>query len=49
MWVGYATGAALMATGIILWVLEPDEPGISAGVAPAATGDGLVFSVGGRW
>ena len=49
MWTGYAVGAALMATGVILWVLEPDEPGATAAVSPTPDGQGMVFGVTGRW
>jgi TolB-like protein len=49
MWTGYAVGAALMVTGIILWVLEPDEPGATATVSTTPDGQGMVFGVTGRW
>jgi hypothetical protein len=49
MWLGYGLGAALMTTGIILWVLEPDEPGTTATVSPTPDGQGMVFGVTGRW
>jgi TolB-like protein len=47
MWTGFGVGAALVATGIILWALEPDDSSTSATVIPLP--DGAVFSLGGRW
>jgi TolB-like protein len=50
MWTGFGLGAALVTTGIVLWVLEPDGEGstsISAG--PMLDGSGMVFLLGGRW
>jgi hypothetical protein len=46
MWAGFGVGAALVATGIVLWALEPSD-GTTATVVPLP--DGAVFSLGGRW
>lgn len=47
MWAGFGAGAALIATGIVLWALEPEEGSTAATVIPLP--DGAVFSLGGRW
>ena len=52
MWTGFSLGAALMATGAALWLLEPDGDGsaqATASVGPTLDGQGMVFSVTGRW
>lgn len=50
MWAGYGAGAALLATGIVLWVLDADaSSAVTAGAASAPDGTGLVFGIGGRW
>lgn len=50
MWAGYGAGVALLATGIVLWVLDDDAPGTAtAGAAPTPDGSGFVFGLGGRW
>jgi len=50
MWAGYGAGAALLATGITLWLLDDDAPGTTtAGAAPTPDGSGWVFGLGGRW
>jgi hypothetical protein len=53
MWTGFSLGAALMATGITLWLLEPTEAGLpestAASVVPAPDGQGMVFTIVGRW
>jgi hypothetical protein len=51
MWVGYGMGFALMATGAAFWIWEAvaDSPDSNASVAPTLDGNGVVFSVGGRW
>jgi TolB-like protein len=49
MWISFTMGAALMTTGIILWVMEPDEPGTTATLSPTPDGQGMVFGVVGRW
>lgn len=50
-WAGLGTGAALGATGVILWLVAPDAPesvpAPSAG--PTADGRGLTVGVSGRW
>jgi TolB-like protein len=50
-WIGLGTGAALGATGVILWLVAPDAPesvpAPSAG--PTADGRGLTVGVSGRW
>lgn len=53
MWVGFGAGAALLTTGIALWLLEPTageriDPA-TAGLAPTPDGQGLSLSLGGRW
>ena len=52
-WAGIAWGAlglgvALAATGVTLWMLEPDEPGIAATLSPTPDG-GAMLGIGGRW
>ncbi len=49
MYASSGVGAALVATGIVLWLLdpEPDEP--SASVYPLPDAPGVVFSIVGRW
>lgn len=50
MWAGFGLGAALVATGVVLWLLAPGEaPGSGAGVGPTSDGRGLALSFGGRW
>ena len=54
MWTGLGAGAALMATGVVLWLLEPPaservDPATAAGLAPTGDGRGAVLTVGGRW
>ena len=53
MWVGLTTGAALLGTGIILWVIEPTGQSqneyTSAGLGPTRDGTGAVFSLSGRF
>jgi hypothetical protein len=57
MFASLSVGAALVATGIIMWVMAPEESEwieewvesqkVSAGVTP--DGSGVVFTLGGRW
>ena len=47
MWAGFGVGAALAATGIVLWALEPSDGSTSATVIPLP--DGAAFTLGGRW
>ncbi len=49
MWTSYAVGVALMTTGIVLWLLEPDEPGATATVVTTPDGQGMVLNILGRW
>jgi hypothetical protein len=49
MWLSYGVGAALMATGIIMWALAPDDVDTTATVIPAPDGQGMVFGLTGRW
>jgi hypothetical protein len=54
MWTGFSLGAALMATGVALWVLAPDsadasEAGAGVSAVPTADGQGFVIGLGGRW
>ncbi|MBW1808029.1 MAG: PEGA domain-containing protein [Deltaproteobacteria bacterium] len=53
MWAGYAGGAALLTTGIVLWLLEPysNEPATdnSITVFPTFDGDNLGIDVGMRF
>lgn len=56
MWSGVLTGTALMTTGVILWLVAPDdqEEPVSetipaAAVAPLPDGSGAVLTIGGRW
>ncbi len=51
---GYLSGAALMATGIVLWVSEPSGSAVEneeekMSVGATCNGRGVVFTVGGRW
>jgi hypothetical protein len=57
MFTSLGVGAALVATGVILWAMAPEESEwidewvknnqVSAGVTP--DGSGVVFTLGGRW
>ena len=47
MWASFGVGAALVATGITLWALEPSDRSTTATVVPLP--DGAVFTLGGRW
>jgi len=47
MWAGFGLGAALVATGIVLWALEPSGASTAATVIPLP--DGAVFSLGGSF
>lgn len=50
MYAGFGVGAALVATGVVLWLLPTDEePPATAAAGPTADGQGLVISIGGRW
>jgi hypothetical protein len=53
MYLGFGLGASAIATGIILLVMDPgsseDTSSTSAGVMPTADGQGMVFTLGGRW
>jgi TolB-like protein len=49
MWTGYALGAALMTTGILLWLMEPDETGTTATVGTTPDGQGMILNILGRW
>ncbi len=53
MWTGYCGGAALMIGGLVFWLLEPDEAESTdestASFGPTPDGQGMVFSLGGRW
>lgn len=50
---GYSLGGALMATGVVLWLIdpngEPPEKDTSIGAAPTVDGRGFAVSVCGRW
>ncbi len=51
MWTGFGLGAALMVTGTVLWLIEPDDeaPATAVGAAPTAAGDGLLLGISGRF
>jgi hypothetical protein len=53
MYTGFGIGAAMMATGVVLWLLEPDysEPSSRTGASafPAPDGSGIVFTLGWEW
>jgi TolB-like protein len=53
MWAGFGLGAALIAMGAILWILEPEGSGSAgltgASAAPTPDGRGAILSVGGRF
>jgi hypothetical protein len=48
---GFVLGGALLATGVVLWILAPDDanPGQTAGLALSPDGSGVVLTVVGRW
>lgn len=53
MYAGFGIGAALVTTGLVLWLVAPED-GSPAGrttatLTPTGDGNGLVFSIGGRW
>ncbi len=50
-WASAAGAAVLMGTGVTLWLLAPDDdaPATAAALAPTLDGNGLVFSLAGRW
>ena len=47
-WGTLGLGVALAATGVTLWMMEPDAPGMTATVAPTGDG-GAMLGVVGRW
>jgi hypothetical protein len=51
MYAGFSIGTALVATGVVLWLLAPDGDSshASATVVPTAEANGLVFSIRGSW
>ena len=53
MFAGFGAGAALMATGVVLWLLTPSEADqerqTTAAAVPTQDGQGMVFSITGRW
>ena len=52
MWAGLATGAALMTTGVVLWLLDSpmtEDADTSAAIVPTLDGAGAVLTLGGRW
>ncbi len=49
MWAGFAGGAALMGTGVVLWLLEPKEKSEPTGVIVGPTDGGAVLLWGGRF
>jgi hypothetical protein len=48
-WTGFGLGAALLATGAALWVLDEPEQGAAASVRLVPVAQGLVLGLGGRW
>ncbi len=50
-WASTAVAVGLISTGVVLWVLAPDEgsPSTTAAIGPTLDGQGMVFSLGGRW
>lgn len=53
MYAGFGAGAALMITGLVLWILSPDEASWAERnngyLGVMSMGNGLVLSAGGRW
>ena len=53
MLAGFGTGAALITTGVVLWLLAPEDTEqagqTAASAAPTPDGRGMVFSIVGRW
>jgi len=53
MYAGFGAGAAMMITGVVLWILAPDEVSWAERnngyLEVMSTGNGLVLSTGGRW
>jgi hypothetical protein len=51
MYAGFGIGAALITTGLVLWAVAPEDGSsmTTATLTPTVDGDGLVFSIGGRW
>lgn len=52
MYASFGVGAALITTGVLLWLLGPEkapEGGTTAAVIPDADGNGVVFSFGWSW
>ncbi|MBW1811817.1 MAG: PEGA domain-containing protein [Deltaproteobacteria bacterium] len=53
MYAGFGTGAALMVTGVVLWILAPDQASWaeqSGGYLGASSdGNSFVLTAGGRW
>jgi len=52
MYAGFGIGAALITTGVLLWLLGPDEVkegGTTAAIIPDADGNGAVLSIGWSW
>jgi hypothetical protein len=52
MYTGYFVGAALVTTGVILWLLDPGDdtaPTGSMSVGPAPTAGGISITITGRW
>lgn len=51
MWTGFGLGAALMVTGTVLWLVEPEQeaPATAVGAAPTAGGGGLLLGISGRF
>jgi len=51
MYAGFGVGAALITTGVLLWLLGPDEvkEGATAAVIPDVENGGAVLSIGWSW
>ncbi|MBW2704339.1 MAG: hypothetical protein JRF33_26270 [Deltaproteobacteria bacterium] len=47
-WGTLGLGVALAATGVTLWLMESDQPGVTATVAPTGDG-GAMLGIVGRW
>ena len=52
MYASFGVGAALITTGVLLWLLGPEkvqEGGTTVAVIPDSDGNGVVFSLGWSW
>jgi len=50
-WMSTIGAVGLITTGVVLWMITPDEEpaGTTAGLAPTLDGNGFTFTLSGRW